>query len=303
MILCKFIMIGKRTRHLEPSLWRKSMDGNLKDTLGSSHDGVIKWEHFPRYWPFVRGIHRSPVDSPHKGQWRRDLMFSLVWAWTNGSANSRFTGDLRRHGVHCDVIVMKSCLLRQTAILNLFIAMRINFVILTTELDVWFIWHLAVELTANIIFDSDHWVAPRALSQYKDGLSRYEDFHYEEYTGVRPSYIYNGYHHAGKTTWLYWGGPRESTHSVLIIRQYTWVIIGNGLSHARCQSITWTNVDLLPIRPLGSNFSELLFRIEAFSLHQMYFEMSSAKYRPFYSFLDMSYVIVISEVRRDPHVW
>ena len=27
----------------------------------SSHDDVIKWRHFPRYWPFVRGIHRSPV--------------------------------------------------------------------------------------------------------------------------------------------------------------------------------------------------------------------------------------------------
>ena len=22
---------------------------------------VIKWKHFPRYWPFVRGIHRPPV--------------------------------------------------------------------------------------------------------------------------------------------------------------------------------------------------------------------------------------------------
>ena len=29
------------------------------------HYDVIKWKHFPRYWPFVRGIHRSPVDSPH----------------------------------------------------------------------------------------------------------------------------------------------------------------------------------------------------------------------------------------------
>ena len=27
------------------------------------HDSVIKWKHFPRYWPFVRGIHRSRVDS------------------------------------------------------------------------------------------------------------------------------------------------------------------------------------------------------------------------------------------------
>ena len=29
------------------------------------HDGVIKWKQFPCYWPFVRGIHRSPVNSPH----------------------------------------------------------------------------------------------------------------------------------------------------------------------------------------------------------------------------------------------
>ena len=45
-----------------------------------SHDDVIKWKHFPRYWPFVRGIHRSPVNSPHKGQWRGALMFSLMCA-------------------------------------------------------------------------------------------------------------------------------------------------------------------------------------------------------------------------------
>ena len=42
-----------------------------------AHDDVIKWKHFPRHWPFVRGIHRSP-NSPHKGQWRGTLMFSLI---------------------------------------------------------------------------------------------------------------------------------------------------------------------------------------------------------------------------------
>ena len=42
------------------------------------HDDVIKWKHFLRYWPFVRGIHRSPVNSPHKGQWRGALMFFFV---------------------------------------------------------------------------------------------------------------------------------------------------------------------------------------------------------------------------------
>ena len=44
------------------------------------HDDVIKWKYFPRYWPFVRGIHRWPVNSLHKGQWRGALMFSLICA-------------------------------------------------------------------------------------------------------------------------------------------------------------------------------------------------------------------------------
>ena len=57
---------------------------------------------FPRYWPFVRGIHRSPVNSPHKGQWRGALTFSLICAWTNGWANNREAGDLRRHRAHHD---------------------------------------------------------------------------------------------------------------------------------------------------------------------------------------------------------
>ena len=49
----------------------------------SLHDDVIKWKHFPRYWPPVKGIHRWPVNSHHKGQWRGTLMFSLTCAWTN----------------------------------------------------------------------------------------------------------------------------------------------------------------------------------------------------------------------------
>ena len=47
----------------------------------SWHDYVIKWKHFPRYWPFVWGIHRSPVNSPHKGQWRGALMSKQSWGW------------------------------------------------------------------------------------------------------------------------------------------------------------------------------------------------------------------------------
>ena len=72
------------------------------------HDDVIKWKHFSRYWPCVRGIHRSPVNSPHEGQWRGALMFSLLYVWINGWVNHGEAGDLRRHRAHYDVIVMGS---------------------------------------------------------------------------------------------------------------------------------------------------------------------------------------------------
>ena len=70
------------------------------------HRDVIKWKQFPRYWPFVWGIHRSPVNSPHKGQWLGAFMFSLICAWINSWVNNREAGDLRRHRAHYDVIVM-----------------------------------------------------------------------------------------------------------------------------------------------------------------------------------------------------
>ena len=63
-------------------------------------------EHFPRYWAFVRGVHRSPVNSLHKDKWRGVLMFSLICAWINGWANHRDAGDLRRHRAHYGTTVM-----------------------------------------------------------------------------------------------------------------------------------------------------------------------------------------------------
>ena len=71
----------------------------------STYNDVIKWKHFPRYWPFVRAIHRSPVNSHHKGQWRGALVVSFICAWINGWVNNRETGDLRRHRTHYDITV------------------------------------------------------------------------------------------------------------------------------------------------------------------------------------------------------
>ena len=69
-----------------------------------NHDDVIEWKHSPRYWPFVRGIHWSPVDSPYKDQWRGALMLSLIW--TNSLANNRGVGDLRHNRTNYEVTAM-----------------------------------------------------------------------------------------------------------------------------------------------------------------------------------------------------
>ena len=87
-------------------MWSENLGINHIIAGNKCHDDVIKWKHFPRYWSFVRGIHRWPVNSQHKGQWRGALMFSLICAWINGWANNREAGDMRRHRAHYDVTVM-----------------------------------------------------------------------------------------------------------------------------------------------------------------------------------------------------
>ena len=84
--------------------WRKSFGVLVERCF--IHDDVIKWKHFPCYWPFVRGIHRSPVKSPHKGQRRGAFMFPLICVWINGCVNNREAGGLRRYRTHYEVSVM-----------------------------------------------------------------------------------------------------------------------------------------------------------------------------------------------------
>ena len=69
------------------------------------------WRHqmdtFSALLAFCAGIHRSPVNSPHKGQWRGALMFSLICAWTNSWENNGNASDFRCHRSHDHVIVMQ----------------------------------------------------------------------------------------------------------------------------------------------------------------------------------------------------
>ena len=71
-------------------------------TYPSNHDDVIKWKHFPRFWPFVWGIHRSSVNSPPKGQWRGALTLPLICAWINGWVSNREAGHFRCHRARCN---------------------------------------------------------------------------------------------------------------------------------------------------------------------------------------------------------
>ena len=49
---------------------------------------------------------KSPVNFPHKGQWRGASMFSLICVWIYGWVNNREAGGLRRYRAHYDVTVM-----------------------------------------------------------------------------------------------------------------------------------------------------------------------------------------------------
>ena len=89
------------------------LSGNLDFGLEKSrkNHGTFSWwrhqmETFSALLAFVRGIHRSPEKSLHKGQWCRALMFTLICARKSGWVNNREAGDLRCHRAHYDVIVM-----------------------------------------------------------------------------------------------------------------------------------------------------------------------------------------------------
>ena len=70
------------------------------------HDDVIKWKHFPRYWPFVlefTGPRWIPLTKASDAE-----LWCFLWSapWINSWVNNREVGDLRRHRAHYDVIVM-----------------------------------------------------------------------------------------------------------------------------------------------------------------------------------------------------
>ena len=69
--------------------------GMLSTIVDPQQNNVIAWKRL-HYWPFVRGIVRLPVDSPHKPVMRR-CDVSLLLGKISFCRNSRVPGSFRRH--------------------------------------------------------------------------------------------------------------------------------------------------------------------------------------------------------------
>ena len=77
-------------------------------------------------------------------------------------------------------------------------------------------------------------------------------------------------------TLIHWGWV---TH--ICVSKLTIIGSDNGLLHDCRQAIIWTNVGILLIGPLGTNFSEILIEIHAFAFKKIHLNMSSGKWLPF----------------------
>ena len=113
----RWFLVNDVTGDMLPTQWRHPCHSWLHDSTHhvtlprhtkrtQQHDDVIKMETFSTLLALCAGNSPVPVNSPHKGQWRGALMFSLICARINDWAN-REAGDLRRYRGHYDVIVMK----------------------------------------------------------------------------------------------------------------------------------------------------------------------------------------------------
>ena len=93
------------------------------------HDDVIKWKHFPRYWPFVRGIHRSrwiPHTKANDAEF--DVFFDLPpnkqlskqwWGWWFGTQSCplwRHSNENREDRVLVCITIWLRCILRRNRI-------------------------------------------------------------------------------------------------------------------------------------------------------------------------------------------
>ena len=96
----------------------------------------------------------------------------------------------------------------------------------------------------------------------------YDGYYWDYYSDTLSLYL------SLKVVLTHWG---RVTH--IWVGKLTVIGSDNGLLPGRRQAIFWTNAVILLIGPMGTNFSEILTKIYAFSFRKMHLEMSSAKWR------------------------
>ena len=92
-------------------IWFTSQRNSSASGQSLTHPVKCSWrrhqmETFSALLALCAGNSPVPVNSPHKGQWRVSLMFSLICARINDWVNNHEASDLRRYRGHYDVIVM-----------------------------------------------------------------------------------------------------------------------------------------------------------------------------------------------------
>ena len=119
-LICSWLsMLGLKSIHGSiRGPWRWLIDaldvwpGTSPVATEKRHNDVIEWKHFPPYWPFVRGIHRSPVNSHHKRPVTRSLCVSfdlrLNKRLSKQSKRRWFEKPLRSFWRHCNAKVLFS---------------------------------------------------------------------------------------------------------------------------------------------------------------------------------------------------
>ena len=147
----------------------------------------------------------------HKCQWRGALMFSLLYAWTNGWANNRDTGDFRPNRDHYQG--KGSGAPAQPPLPT------------------------AGDTDQEIV--GCYSVAVWAPFRYKDSLSRYTNFHRKEKTETVLSF--NGNSYTGKTPSLCWDG--------LEIIKGTYIVCYKHLTNHVWIAPGWNNAFWTPRSP------------------------------------------------------
>ena len=230
---------------------------------------------------FVWGIHRGPVNSPHKWPVTRK-MFPF------DDVIMRY--QLTHYLMYSNYLYMRE--IAQNAALFMMMSSNGNIFRVTVYLCGEFTGHkgqwrgaLMFPLTCAWI---NGWVNNREA-----GVLRYHRAHYD-ITALFASYLNisilgeptktRGRYHGVFCNIGYWS-ETYSTHwgrvTHICVGNLTIIGSDNGLSPIRRQAIIWTNAGILSIGHLGTNFSEILIEIHTFSFKKMHLKRSSGKWRPF----------------------